>query len=369
VTFVASTLAIGGTETMVREYALRMDRNRFLPSVVCLQDPGRIGDELAARGVPVISRTARSRLDQMCAARLRSSLVRLHCDAVVCLDHRNAMTLGVIASLGVARKRFVTVHSTRLWNGKRILGGTVALSMRFVDRVVAVGRNQARYLVEEEGVPAEKVAVVPNGIDAAGFEKSADPAELRASIGLKPDSPVVGIVAALRPEKNHELFLTTASRVADEVSEAQFLVIGGGKRREELERLASELGLSSRVRFLGERSDARFLIQAFDVAVLCSHPVVETLPVYLMEAMVWAKPVVATRVGDVDSLVENGVTGLLVSPGSVDELSEAITRLLNDKGLAEEMGRRGRKKVLSEFSLERSVRTLEGLIEGELQKS
>ncbi len=368
VTFVASTLAVGGTETMVREYALRMDRKKFAPSVVCLRSPGRIGEELAARGVPVLSRVVSSRLDLYGLSRLRVALKRLRSDAVVCLDHRNAMTLGVVASLGVARKRFVTVHSTRLWSGRKILGGSVACSMRFVDRVIAVGRNQARYLAEEESVPPDRIAVVPNGINISDFDVGPDPVELCASLGLEPGSPVVGIVAALRPEKNHELFLEAASRVVKEFRDARFLVVGGGKRRGELERLAAGLGVERAVRFLGERSDARSLIRAFDVAVLCSHPVVETLPVFVMEAMACGKPVVSTRVGDVDSLVEDGVTGILVSPGSADELSGAIVRLLQDPGAARDMGRRGRAKVANEFSLHNSVRTLEDLIEGELRK-
>ncbi|MBN1503694.1 MAG: glycosyltransferase [Candidatus Eisenbacteria bacterium] len=368
VTFVASTLAVGGTETMVREYALRMDRRRFTPSVVCLKGPGRIGEELAARGVPVVSGVAASRLGLSGLGRLRATLRARRAQAVVCLDHRNAMTLGVVASLGVVRKRFVTVHSTRLWSGKKILGGSVGYAMRFVDRVIAVGPNQARYLVEEEGVRSDRIAVVPNGIDAAEFEANTDAAEARGSLGLGPDCRVAGIVAALRPEKNHELFLEAAARVLRAVPGARFLVVGGGSRREKLERLAAGLGLADAVSFLGERGDARSIIRAFDVAVLCSHPVVETLPVFVMEAMAWGKPVVSTRVGDVESLVEDGVTGLLVPPGSVEELAGAVGRLLTDPETARRMGRRGRDKVVSEFSLDSSVRVLEDLLEGELRK-
>ncbi len=368
VTFVASTLEMGGTERMVREFATRLDKSRYSVSVVCLNEQGRVGAELASVGVTVLDCVVRWRWDPLAVFRLRSALSRLGSQMVVCLDHRNAMTLGVLASLGVAKRRMVTVHSTRLWSGQRILGGTVSWVLRYVDRVVAVGRNQAEYLCDEEGVDPAKIAIVPNGVDMIDFRGLSDPKAVRASLGLKADSRVVGIVGALRPEKNHELFLEAASDVARQDSGTEFVVVGGGGRQEELEALASQLGLRDRVSFLGHRTDARDIVQTFDVAVLCSHPVVETLPVFLMEAMACARPIVATRVGDVEALVEHAVTGYVVTPGSRSELSEAILRLLGNVGLREEMGRKGRSKVTKEFSLERSVLTMQNLIDGELDR-
>jgi glycosyltransferase involved in cell wall biosynthesis len=235
-----------------------------------------------------------------------------------------------------------------------------------VDRVLAVGENQADYLSKEEGLTSRKIAIVPNGIELSEFDAMPSAAEVRASLGLPERCPVVGIVAVLRPEKNHELFLEAAASVAEQVQDARFVIVGGGVRREQLQRLASGLGLSERTLFTGERTDGRQLIQAFDVAVLCSHPVVETLPLFLMEAMASGKPIVATRVGDVPSLVENEKNGLLVSPGSREELSGAIVTLLKDESLRTRMGRHGREKVTREFSLDRSVRTLEQLIEERL---
>jgi glycosyltransferase involved in cell wall biosynthesis len=189
------------------------------------------------------------------------------------------------------------------------------------------------------------------------------PAEVRRVLEIPSDSSVIGIVAALRPEKNHELFLEVASLVLREIPDVHFVIVGGGKRMALLENLATSLGIRDRVHFTGRRSDGRVLIQAFDVAVLCSHPVVETLPIFLMEAMALGKPVISTRVGDVSSLVEDGATGLLVPPGSREELRTAIIRLLRDRELCVEMGRKGREKVAKEFSLDRSVQVLERLID------
>lgn len=351
---------------MVREFALKLDRASYEPSIVCLNAHGHVGEEVLSQGVRAVNGIMRSRYDPLGFWRLRRALGEIGTDLLLCLDHRNAIVLGTVSSLGTDRKVFVAVHSTRQWGGQRSLGPATSWFLRFADRVLAVGENQARYLSEEDGVDPEKIVVVPNGIELDEFHRMPSAGHVRAFLGVPSDCRVVGIVAVLRPEKNHELFLRAAASIAERVEDVQFVIVGGGKRRALLESLASELGISSRVHFTGERSDGRTLLQAFDVAVLCSHPVVETLPLFLMEAMASSKSIVATRVGDIPSLVDDGRTGLLVTPGSLEELSDAVVRLLEDEALRSEMGRKGREKVAEEFSLDHSVETLQRLMEERL---
>jgi len=348
---------------MIREFALRLDRSKYVTSVVCLNARGEVGREISSCGVPVFDAIIRSRFDPLSVLRLRRVLRNLSTHLLFCLEHRDAVALGTIASLGLVKRVFVSVHSTGLWGGGKSLGIATRWSLRFVERVLAVGDNQASYLAREEGVAPKKIAVVPNGIELSEFLNAPSPAEVRRLLYLKPDSLVVGIVGALRPEKNHELFLEAAAAVAKQISDVVFVIVGGGTRAPMLEKLAAELELSERVYFTGHRNDARLLIQSFDVAVLCSHPVVETLPIFLMEAMALGKPVISTRVGDVPSLVVDGTTGLLVTPGSREELSGAMLRLLRDGELRAEMGRKGLERVSREYTLDRSVQVLEGLIE------
>ena len=123
-------------------------------------------------------------------------------------------------------------------------------------------------------------------------------AQLRKSLGLPEGAPTVGIVAALRPEKNHPLFLRAAVRVLKAVPEARFLVVGDGPKREELQALAHLLDVSHAMHFLGTRSDVPELLSLVDVLALTSHR--EANPVSILEAMAADKPVVATRVGSVD---------------------------------------------------------------------
>ena len=183
---------------------------------------------------------------------------------------------------------------------------------------------------------------------------------LRQRLRLPERAPVAGIVAALRPEKNHELFLRSAALVREKVAEARFLIVGDGPQRAGLERLARELSLADAVHFLGTRSDVAELLSLMDVLVLTSH--MESNPVSILEAMASEKPVVATRVGSVPETVLDGKTGCLVSAGNARELAARVVELLRNPDLAARMGRTGREQVIAHWSVERMVRGYQDLL-------
>jgi glycosyltransferase involved in cell wall biosynthesis len=230
------------------------------------------------------------------------------------------------------------------------------------DAFIAVAEPHGRYLAEHEGCTASKIRAIPNGVDTERFRPRPPQAALRESLGLAPDVPVAGIVAALRPEKNHPLFLRAAARVRRELPNAQFLVIGDGPRRASLESLAGELGIADAVRFLGTRSDVPDLLSLIDVAVLTSH--MEANPVSILEAMAAEKPVVATRVGAVAETVLEGSTGFLTAPGADAEIAQRIVELLRDRPRAVVMGRAGRQHVLAQWSIDRMVEGYQDLLAG-----
>ena len=171
--------------------------------------------------------------------------------------------------------------------------------MEYTDRVVALSRSHARYLAETEGVGWGRMAVIENGIDVEHYARAdaGDVERLRLELGLGPRDRVVLMVAALRPEKAHEVFLEAARLLVDSRQDVKFLVVGDGPRRAELEALRRRLELEAYVQFLGVRDDVARLLHAAHVLVLPSHPAVETLPLSVLEAMAAGVPVVATRVG------------------------------------------------------------------------
>ena len=219
----------------------------------------------------------------------------------------------------------------------------------FSNKVISISEYEKKRLIDEEGFTPSKVVTIYNGIDYSKYRNVPD-IDLKKGLGIKTDSPVVGFVAAFRPQKDHELLLAAARGVIEKNPEAVFLLVGDGETREKIERMAWELGIGGNFRFTGFRKDIPELISIFDVAVLSSHW--EGLPLAVLEYMASSKPVVCTDVSGISELIEEGVNGFLVKPGDHKTFADRINLLLNDKELSVSMGTRGLNTVKESFSEE-----------------
>lgn len=359
--FLASTLVVGGAERVLQHLITGLDRNRFDASLAVLREPGAIGLELERAGLAVRSNwTGNGRLDPLLIPRLRRWLRAERFEAIYFLDHPHAVAHGVVASLGTpVRVRLMPVHTMGRWGGKASVPRSVRVFLPRIDRLVAICDAQRDYLVGQEGIPAEKIEVIPNGIPADlpdAAERARRRTRIRSSLGIADDARVAMILAVLRPEKNHELLLRAWPRVRDAVPGARLLVVGDGPRREALERKATQEGPGDgTILFLGARTDAASLWSAADVAVLCSHPRVETLPLALMEAMNAALPLVSTDVGGLRALIRPGVNGTLVSVGDADALADALVTILNDPVTGSHLGAASQELLRAQYRVETMV--------------
>jgi glycosyltransferase involved in cell wall biosynthesis len=364
VMFVLTSMPVGGQETLTVELIRRLDRERFSPELCCLKELGPLGAVLA-REVPAHSGLLAGKWDLRVLERLVRLFRSRRVDAVVTVGAGDKMFWGRLAGwlAGVpviASALHTTGYPDRVQRLNRPLAAVT-------DAFIAVAEAQGRYLAEHEGCTASKVRVIPNGIDVERFHPRPPSRAILAELGLAPhppsgSPPVVGIVAALRPEKNHALFLRAAALVRRELPQARFLVVGDGPQRAPLEQLAGQLGLSDAVRFLGTRADVPEILSVVDLVLLTSH--IEASPVSLLEAMASEKAVVATRVGSVEEAVVDGRTGYLVPPGDADGLARRTLELLGRRDRATAMGRAGRQHVLGRWSLDQMVRGYEDLIAG-----
>jgi glycosyltransferase involved in cell wall biosynthesis len=170
---------------------------------------------------------------------------------------------------------------------------------------------------------------------------------------MEPGSQIVGVVARLEPEKGHPTLLEAWPAVIRAVPDAYLLVVGEGSRREDLEGLARALRIAHRVVFTGRRDDVPAVTAALDAAVLPSYREAQGLSV--LEAMALSRPVVASAVGGIPEMIEDGRTGLLVPSHDPAALGGAIGRLLADEALAAELGRAGHDLVHERFCVELMV--------------
>jgi glycosyltransferase involved in cell wall biosynthesis len=384
VLFAGTTFALGGAERVFSHLVRGLSRPPFRVEVLALRERGPVGEELRAAGIPVhAGLTGSARLDPLLIPRLHRFLCRGGYQVIYFLDHAHAVFYGVLASRGTrVRVRVMPVHTTGQWGGQPSLKRPIRLVRAGLDRIIAIAEAQRDYLVAEEGVPASQVTVIPNGVPLEqpdALERQRRRAEVRTALGCALNTPVIGITAVLRPEKNHELLLRAFARVREELSAAELWIVGEGPRREFLESECARVGLSvgrksgedgmrsaarPAVHFLGRRADARALMAGFDLAVLSSHPRVETLPLALIEAMDAGVPAVSTRVGALAELVEDGISGLLVPPGDEAALAGALLGLLRDPERRAVMGCCGQEIVGARFSVERMVGATERLLLG-----
>lgn len=357
VLFLVTSMPVGGAETLLVNLVRRLDPSRFAPEVACLKERGPLGEELSAK-FPVHHRLTRGKYDAGVLWRLTRLMRRRRIDAVVTVGAGDKMFWGRLAArLAGVRVVASALHSTGWPDG---VGRLNRMLTPLTDAFIGVAKPHGEHLVKHERFPADKVHVIANGVDTERFSPPVDPAADRALLGLPPTAPVVGILAALRPEKNHELFLQAAARVAERLSDARFLVIGDGPQRRMLEQLTEQSGLSDKVRFLGSRSDIPDVLGAIDVLALTSHN--EANPVSILEAMSVGKPVVATDVGSVGESVAPGETGYLAPAGDAKAIADRLLDLLGDPLAAREMGARGREVVRRHWSLEAMVAGYEELL-------
>lgn len=217
-------------------------------------------------------------------------------------------------------------------------------------RVIAVSRAIAAIL-EKAGVPGEQVRVVYEGVPAR--PPTPGGREALASLGIPEGAPVVGNVAALAEHKDHATLLSAMSKVLEDVPEARLVIVGDGELRGALEAQAASLGLGDRCVFAGFRKDIDALIPAFTVFCLPSSS--EGLGTSLLDAMSFARPVVATSAGGIPEAVEDGVTGRIVPVGDPGALARALVALLRDAAGRDAMGQAGRRRFEERFTADRMV--------------
>lgn len=247
----------------------------------------------------------------------------------------------------------VTNWKSRLYiaAGKRVLP--------YFDQVIAVSPLIQRQL-QALGVPPERAPLVYNAIVAENYQADRhEPGFLRRRFDIPVGARVIGNIGRLSPEKGQDVFLRAAARVRARHPDVYFVLVGDGRDRPRLERMVAELGLTERVRFTGHQQDVRPVFQDIDMLALTSYT--EGFPNVLLESLCMQRPILATAVGGVPDIVEDGVTGVLVQPGDHEAVASGLCRMLEDGEAARRMLANGYQRVMERFQFGARVARMEAL--------
>ena len=356
--FVITSMPVGGAETLLVNMLRRMDPDVVRPEVICLKDPGPLGESIADE-FPVHSNLIGGKWDVGVVPRLAGLMRRRSADAVITVGAGDKMFWGRIAAWIAGVPVIASaLHSTGWPDG---VGRLNRMLTPITDAFIAVADSHGEFLHRFERFPQRKVHVIRNGVDCDRFTPDANNRdEVRHELGLPSTTPLVGIVAALRSEKNHSLLVRAAAKLAARYPELHWVIVGDGPEKQTIERLADELSVSDRIHLLGTRHDTPRLLSALDVFTLCSLN--EASPVSILEALACEVPVAATNVGSVGESIMAGQTGCLFESEDLDGMVAAIEGLLADESQRRRLGKTGRELVLRSGSLDSMVSGYQRLV-------
>jgi glycosyltransferase involved in cell wall biosynthesis len=227
------------------------------------------------------------------------------------------------------------------------------LASHLVGGFVAISDRVGKAMVEVIGPIGDKITVICNGVDTRRYGPAVDKTLVRSQLGLKANARLIAMVGTLKKVKGHCYMIEAMTSLVPRYPDLHLLFVGDGELREELQAQIARLDLEERIHFLGNRHDVPDLLAGSDVFVLPS--LWEGLSMALLEAMASGLPIVASKVsGTVQAIIPNE-TGLLVPPGDVQRLTEAIEQLLSDPARAQAMGAAARRRVEAEFSAQKQA--------------
>ncbi len=353
-------LSFGGAETKLLELISQMDRNRFNTVVCSLGMGDRIKNKFDDLNVKFVNLKRRGRIDPKIIWEV-AKLIRNEKIDVVMTTLFYADVVGALArAISPAKAVFSweTISAPEWLLRHRLL--TYRFAMHFCDKVVSVSNATADWLVKKRGLPPNKVMVIPYGVDLKLYQVGRNP-ELKAKLGIPVESPVVGVVARLHPQKGHCYLIEAARAIVAAHPAVRFVFVGDGELRPQLQRQVRDHGLAQHFHFLGFREDVKDLLQTFDIFVLPS--LYEGLPNVVLEAMATGLPVVATAVDGTTELIVDSETGFLVPPRNAQALADKISILLGDANPRQAFGQKGRQRVEQHYSLEKQVAGFQDLYE------
>ena len=349
----------GGTETHLSYLTQSLDKRRFDTVVVAFDTADTpFVQKMKSRGVKIIHiPVGRYYTPHALKKTLAlAALIKTMQIDIVQTYHFKADILGVLAAR-LACVKYIISSKRDVGDLKKKVHFFLNRPInRFVDGFIVVADKVGEVIAKQEKVSAAKIKTIYNGVDTKKFSPAASATKLEArqKIGLTEDDFVVGMVAVLRPEKNHDIFFRALKQVAASVNKLKAVVVGDGRLFNYYNEYCQELKITDRIIFTGATKAVTQYLQTLDVACLVPGSN-EGFSNAILEKMAMGLPLVVTNIGGNAEAVIDGINGIVVPPDNSNAVAEAILQLYKNPDQRKKMGINSRKRAENNFSMRRMI--------------
>lgn len=350
-------LAIGGLQQVVVNICRTINRDKFDVSVLCLRALGEFVPEVEQMGIKVHFLPQKHNGTDYLSFLKVARILRHERIDVIHTHNTQPFVDGTIGALLSGVKTIIHTDHARDFPDKfRYMLAEHVMSY-FAYRVVGVSEHTSTNLINYEKISPKKVMTIENGIDGSRFKIEIDKQGKRKELGIRNSGPIIGLGVRIAEQKGITYLLQAMPQVINVYPDIKLIIVGDGELKDDLQRESAKLGTNKNVLFLGAKLDIPDLLKLFDIYVLPS--LWEGLPMVLLEAMAAGCPIVATNVGGVSRVITDGENGLLVPSKNVEQLAEAVIKLLSDTNLRDRFANAGLKKFDEKFSADKMTRQYE----------
>jgi glycosyltransferase involved in cell wall biosynthesis len=359
VLFLTESLNIGGSEVFLEKLLLHIDTRTFRPIVCCLVEKGRLAAAVEARGIRVVELgwNLNSKMSTLLVAvRLASLLRRERIDLVQTFFYRPEI-LAALAGVLARTPVIVATQYDMLGPEGKLATLLLRRSSSIVTHVIANCEACKTHRWKLTGRRPDSISVIYIGLTQEELRLGVFPEQTCIAQGYFEKGPVVTYAGRLYHLKGPDIFLRAAASLSRRNPHVRFLLLGDGPMRPELSSLSKELGIVDLVSMPGEIRPLGYIFSKSSAFVCSSRS--EGLPSVVLEAMASGVPVVASRVGGVEELIQHGVDGFLFESEDWERLALLVETVLSNRELGSEMGRRAREKACRQFRFEQTVSNIE----------
>ena len=365
---IQETIGSGGVERRRLSLSKLLDKQKFELKIICTKTEGPTVDEIRANGVEVIPIGLLNSPFQISQHKKVLQIIKDFKPHIIHGAVFEGVTMaalnGFIKNVPVIIIEETSDPQNRRWKGHLLMKFFAFLS----DKVIGVSPSTTTYLLNKLKINKNKVVLINNGVRVPTILNNQMKQELKDTLNISENEIVIGSVGRMLIEE-HKRFkdlIKAFHNLTKKDIKVKLVLVGDGPEREKYEKLVEELGIKNKVIFVGYQSEVSKYYSIFDVFSLVSA--YEAFGLVLAEAMLHKVPVIATKVGGMQYIVDNDKTGFLVEKYDIDAIENKLELLCLDDNLRKEMGENGFKKALIHYTEERYVKDIENLYLGLIEQ-